>query len=42
MLYVADNYCAISNNYGYTVVRDTGKKDKKEYGVYHFRVCRHN
>lgn len=34
MLYVADNYCAISNNYGYTVVRDTGKKDKKESPVY--------
>ena len=34
MLYIADNYCAISNNYGYTVVRDTGKKDKKENTVY--------
>ena len=34
MLYVADNYYAISNNYGYTVVRDTGKKDKKESPVY--------
>lgn len=28
MLYVADNYCAISNNYGYTVARDTGRKNK--------------
>lgn len=34
MLYVADNYYAISNNYGYTVVRDTGKKDKKESPAY--------
>ena len=34
MLYVADNYYDISNNYGYTVVRDTGKKDKKESPVY--------
>ncbi len=30
MLHVVDNYYAISNNYGYTVVRDTGRKDKKE------------
>ena len=29
MLHIIDNYYAISNNYGYTVVRDTGKKIKK-------------
>lgn len=34
MLHITDNYYAISNNYGYTVVRDTGKKDKKESPVY--------
>lgn len=34
MLHVIDNYYAISNNYGYTVVRDTGRKDKDENPVY--------
>lgn len=28
MLHVIDNYYAISNNYGYTVARDTGRKNK--------------
>lgn len=28
MLHVVDNYYAISNNYGYTVARDTGRKNK--------------
>lgn len=34
MLHVIDNYYAISNNYGYTVVRDTGRKDKEQNPVY--------
>lgn len=34
MLHVIDNYYAISNNYGYTVARDTGRKDKDENPVY--------
>ena len=34
MLYIADNYCAISNNYGYTVARDTGRKNKDESPAY--------
>lgn len=28
MLHITDNYYAISNNYGYTVARDTGRKNK--------------
>lgn len=28
MLHIIDNYYAISNNYGYTVARDTGRKNK--------------
>ena len=28
MLRITDNYYAISNNYGYTVARDTGRKNK--------------
>lgn len=34
MLHVIENYYAISNNYGYTVVRDTGRKDKEANPVY--------
>lgn len=34
MLHVIDNYYAISNNYGYTVAKDTGRKDKDEKPVY--------
>lgn len=34
MLHVIDNYYAISNNYGYTVARGTGRKDKDENPVY--------
>ena len=30
MLHITDNYYAISNNYGYTVARDTGEKTKME------------
>lgn len=29
MLMLIDDYCAQSNNYGYTVMRDTGKTNKK-------------
>ena len=29
MLTLIDDYCAQSNNYGYTVMRDTGKTNKK-------------
>lgn len=29
MLHITDNYYAQANNYGYTVVRNTGRKDKK-------------
>ena len=28
MLHITDNYYAISNNYGYTVAIDTGRKNK--------------
>lgn len=34
MLHITDNYYAISNNYGYTVARDTGRKNKDESPVY--------
>ena len=34
MLHITDNYYAISNNYGYTVARDTGRKNKDENPVY--------
>lgn len=34
MLHVIDNYYAISNNYGYTVARDTGRKNKDESPAY--------
>ncbi len=29
MLHITDNYYAISNNYGYTVARDTGRKKQR-------------
>lgn len=34
MLHITDNYYAISNNYGYTVERDTGRKNKDESPAY--------
>ena len=34
MLHITDNYYAISNNYGYTVARDTGRKNKDGSPVY--------
>lgn len=34
MVHVIDNYYALSNNSGYTAVRDTGKVDKKGKTVY--------
>lgn len=33
MLTLIDDYCAQSNNYGYTVMRDTGKTNKKNRGT---------
>ena len=34
MLRITDNYYAISNNYGYTVTRDTGRKNKDQSPAY--------
>lgn len=34
MLHITDNYYAISNNYGYTVARDTERKNKDGSPVY--------
>ena len=34
MVHIIDNYYALSNNYGYTVARNTGKKDKHGEPVY--------
>lgn len=34
MLHITDNYYAISNNYGYTVAIDTGRKNKDESPAY--------
>lgn len=34
MLHITDDYYAISNNYGYTAARDTGRKNKDESPAY--------
>lgn len=34
MLHVIDNYYAQNNNFGYTVLRDTGRKDKDKNKIY--------
>lgn len=42
MLHIIDNYYAQTNNYGYSVLRDTGKKEPKDgqRNIQHIRICR--
>ena len=34
MLHITDNYYAQANNFGYTVLRRTGKKDKDDQDIH--------